>query len=72
MPSLWGEGAPKGRMRGEAKEQLMRSKNTYNPLISQKSKIFASFPPGGSLCALRALSPQRGDTFSISNNNLSE
>ena len=43
-PSPWGEGAPKGRMRG--------NELSLNPLIRQKSKIFASFPPGGSFWTL--------------------
>ena len=45
-------------------------KGTTAHLISQKSKIFDSFPSRGSLGALRALSHRRGDTFTKINYNL--
>ena len=51
-PSPSGEGgpAPAGSDEGcSAKATTSAEKPTFPPLISQKSKIFASFPPGGSL-----------------------
>ncbi len=57
-PSPSGEGGPAkpGRMRGgSVKATTSGKKPTFPPLISQKSKIFASFSPGGSLpnCPVR-------------------
>jgi len=55
-----GEGAPKGRMRvkQELTSQQVRNSGNYPEflpafLISQKSEIFASFPPGEALGAPR-------------------
>ena len=51
-PSPSGEGGPAkpGRMRGGSVKAITSAKNpTFPPHIRQRSKIFASFSPGGSL-----------------------
>ena len=45
-------------------------KNTKTTTPQTKIKDFGQLPFEGSLCALRALSPRRGDTSSEINNHL--
>ena len=52
MPSPWGEGAPKGRMRGPHRnvEKCLIDATLFSPHQSQSSLqlLCDSFPPGGS------------------------